>query len=159
MVQTQQKATAQFSSLIEKLHQFDHVLSSKRNVLPSTKDEFEKFLLSLDAPTKDNFVQFDFLNSRVDEFLGAHLKDKTALWTICMLIFFFSHSQCAVEWGFCINKEILIENLQEKSIVYQRVVYDYLEASKADLHNYPISSCLLKSCKSARQKYSMRNIL
>ena len=152
MVQPQQKATTQFSSLIEKLHHFDHVLSSRRNVLPSTKEEFQKFLLSLDAPTKDNFVQFDFLNSRVNEFLGAHLKDKTALWTICTLIFFFSHSQCAVEWEFCINKEI-------KSIVYQRVVYDYLEASKVDLHNYPISSCLLKSCKSARQKYSMRNIL
>ena len=91
-------------------------------------------------------MQFDCLKSKVDEFLGAHFKDKTALWTICKLIFTLSHSQCAVERGFSINKELLIENLQEKSIVCQRVVYDHLQASKVDLHNYPISSGLLKSC-------------
>ena len=99
-------------------------------------------------------MQFDFLKSRVNEFLGAHFKDKTALWTIYKLIFTPSHSQCAVERGFSINKELLIENLQEKSIVCQRDVYDHLQASKVDLHNYPISSGLLKSCKSARQRYS-----
>ena len=97
MVQNQQRATTQFSSLVEKLHQFDHVLPS---IAVSAKEEFEKFLLSLDAPTKDNFIQFNFLKSRVDEVLEAHFKNKRALWTICKLIFKFSHSQCAVKRGF-----------------------------------------------------------
>lgn len=121
----------------------------------SAKEEFEKFLLSLDAPTNNNFMQVDFLKSRVDQFLRAHFKDKTACWIICKLIFTPSHNQCAVERGFCINKEILIENLQGKSIVWQKVVYDHLQASKVDLHKYPIGSDLLRSCKSTRQRYSI----
>ena len=54
---------------------------------------------------------------------------------ICKLFFTLSHSQCVVERGSSINKEILIENLQEKSIVCQRVAYDHVQASKVDLHN------------------------
>ena len=105
------------------------------SIADSAKEEFEKILSSLDAPTKDNFMQCDFLRSRVDEFLGAHFKDKSALWTICKLFFTLSHSQYVVERGFSISKEILIENLQEKSIVCQRVAYDHVQASKVDLHN------------------------
>lgn len=56
--------------------------------------------------------------------------------------------------GIYINREVLIENLQEKSIVCQIIVYDHVQASKVDLHNYPVSSVLLKSCKSARLRYS-----
>ena len=74
-------------------HQFDHVLPS---IADSAKKKFEKYL-SLDTFTKDNFMQFDFLKSRVGEFLGAHFKDKTVLLTICKLIFTLSHSQYVVE--------------------------------------------------------------
>ena len=151
MIQNQQKSTTQSSSLAEKLLQFNHMLPS---IADSSKEQFEKFLLSLDEPTKDNYMQFYFSKSRVDKFLGAHFKDKTALWVICKLIFTLSHRQCAVEWGFSINREVLIENLQEKSIVCQIIVYDHVQASKVDLHNYPVSSVLLKSCKSARLRYS-----
>ena len=97
MIQNQQKSTTQSSSLAEKLLQFNHMLPS---IADSSKEQFEKFLLSLDEPTKDNYMQFYFSKSRVDKFLGAHFKDKTALWVICKLIFTLSHRQCAVEWGF-----------------------------------------------------------
>ena len=150
MVQNQQKATSQFASLVEKLHQVDHVLPS---VADSAKEEFEKFLSSLDAPTKEEFLQFDFSKSRVDEFLRPYFKDQKALWAICKVIFTLSHSQSAVERGFSINKELLIENLQEKSIVSQRVVYDHLQSFSVDLHEYQMSNGLLKSCKAARQRY------
>lgn len=98
-------------------------------------------------------MQFDFSKSRVDEFLRPYFKDQKALWAICKVIFTLSHSQSAVERGFSINKELLIENLQEKSIVSQRVVYDHLQSSNVDLHEYQLSNGLLKSCKAARQRY------
>ena len=89
MIQNQQKSTTQSSSLAEKLLQFNHMLPS---IADSSKEQFEKFLLSLDEPTKDNYMQFYFSKSRVDKFLGAHFKDKTALWVICKLIFTLSHT-------------------------------------------------------------------
>ena len=37
-----------------------------------------------------------------------------------------SHGQSASERGFSANKNLLVENLQEKSIECQRIVVDYM---------------------------------
>lgn len=41
-------------------------------------------------------------------------------------MFFLSNGQAAVERGFSLNKEMLMENLQQKSLISQRMVYDYM---------------------------------
>ena len=53
-----------------------------------------------------------------------------------------------------VNKELLVENLEESSLISQRIVYDHVQASKRDLHQFSISQGLTKSCKLARSRYS-----
>ena len=52
------------------------------------------------------------------------------MWKVFFSIFTLSHGQSQVERDFSINKEIIIENLHSSSLSAQRVVYDYLKASK-----------------------------
>ena len=63
-----------------------------------------------------------------------------------------SHEQSQAERGFSINKEI-IENLHSSSLSAQRIVYDYLKASKKNIHDVEIRNKMLTSCKSAHSRY------
>ena len=65
-----------------------------------------------------------------------------------------SHGQSAVERGFSINKELLVENLQEKSLVSQRMVYDHISTNKINIHEYELPSDLLKSYKLSNRRYN-----
>ena len=73
---------------------------------------------------------------------------------MCKLIFILSHGQAAVEKGFSVNKEILVKNLQQKSLISQRMVYDYMTVKHASsLHEYTIRNSLILKCKSSHAKY------
>ena len=63
------------------------------------------------------------------------------------------HGQNQVERGFSINKEIVIENLHSSSFSAQCIVYDYLKASKKNMHGIEITNKMLTSCKSAHSRY------
>ena len=76
------------------------------------------------------------------------------MWKICVFIFTISHWQSQVERGFNINKNTLQENLQKKSLVGRKTVYDTLIDSGESVHDFVISNKLILSCKSA---YSMYN--
>lgn len=104
---------------------------------------------------REEFKNFDCNKSRVDEFLRQFLCKSKFLECveICKIIFTLSHSQCAVERGFSVNKELLVESLEELSLTSQRYVYDHVRASKKDLHEFSIIPGLFKSCKQARSKY------
>ena len=79
--------------------------------------------------------------------------DYVNLWKVCRIIFVLSHSQAVVERGFNINDELLVESMKGKSLISQRMVYDYFSASNSDLHNYQVDKQLLFSCKGARMRY------
>ena len=76
------------------------------------------------------------------------------MWKICVFILTLSHGQSQVERGFNINKNTLQENLQKKSLVGRKTVYDTLIDSGESVHDFVISNKLVLSCKSA---YSMYN--
>ena len=48
--------------------------------------------------------------------------------------------------GFSVNAEVNDVNLQEISLVSQRLVYDQIASSEVKLHEYPISKEMLKHC-------------
>ena len=68
---------------------------------------------------------------------------------VCVL----SHGQASIERGFNINKDILIENLSQESLIGQRIVYDHIKSSEGKLHDFPIYKEMIFSCKMAYQKY------
>ena len=58
------------------------------------------------------------------------LGDRTefsSLWQVVKLILIVSHGNAAVESGFSINNDMLVENLLEESLVGQRTVYDAIQ--------------------------------
>ena len=71
-----------------------------------------------------------------------------------VFIFALSHGQSQVERGLNINKNTLQENLQKKSLVGRKTVYDTLIDSGESVHDFVISNKLILSCKST---YSMYN--
>ena len=73
---------------------------------------------------------------------------------VCSIICVLSHCQSAVERRFSINKELLVENLQEKSLVSQRMVYDHINSNKINIYEYELPSDLLKSCKLSDRHYN-----
>ena len=73
-------------------------------------------------------------------------------WEVFKLIFILPHGQASVERGFSVNKELLIENLEEVSIVSERIVYDHVcDLSVTDVL---FSNDLLKSCKLSHSRYA-----
>ena len=95
-------------------------------------------------------------NYCLDKFLSLYIDGKKfdKIWNICKLTFTLSHGQTAVEKGFNVNKEILVENLQQKLLISQRMLYDYLTVKHANsLHEYTIPNSLILKCKRSHAKY------
>ena len=67
-------------------------------------------------------------------------------------MFTLSHGQSVVECGFNINKQILVDNLQDVSLTSLRTVHDEI-LCHGSIRSFPINSSLLLSCQSAGTKY------
>ena len=61
------------------------------------------------------------------------------------------HGQATVERGFSVNANVIVENLQEESIVAQRIVHDRI--CEAGVLEVPLSKELLTSVRCSHQKY------
>ena len=106
---------------------------------------------------REKFASFDKLSDAVDVFLSNFLHKipkYKVFWKVCSIIFVLSHGQSAVERGFSINKELLVENLQEKLLVSQRMVFDHINSNKINISEYELPSYLLKSCKLSNYNYN-----
>jgi len=51
------------------------------------------------------------------------------LWEVSQIIFTLSHGQAALEKGFSINNELMVENMKEESLTTSRFVYDTVKSS------------------------------
>ena len=66
------------------------------------------------------FLKYDFKLKRLDVFYRTFRNNEKkfdVLWSVCKMIMIFSHGQISIERGFSVNKEILQENLKEKTLV------------------------------------------
>ena len=79
----------------------------------------------------------------------------TSLNTACIYIFVIYHGRASVERGFNINKEMLVENMKELSLVILRMVYDEMKASGYKSYNFPISNGIVVASKQASSKYKI----
>ena len=76
------------------------------------------------------------------------------LWKVYQFVFALLHGQSQTGHGLNINKEILVENLQELFLISQHIVYDHMKDSGYDIANFVISKDLAKSCKGAHKRYA-----
>lgn len=56
-----------------------------------------------------------------------------------------SHGNTDVERGFNMNKELLVEIMQEESLISQRITYDHTKSKNTEPHTTEIAKELLSS--------------
>lgn len=114
---------------------------------------FDHHLMS----TSDAFRKFSPQSERLDEFYHELLSNKDEfrhLWEVVKLCLLLSHGQASVERGFSINKEMMVENLKEHSLIAQRLIHDHVHFV-GGLQNIGYTKELLLSASASRQKYQM----
>ena len=67
---------------------------------------------------------------RLDEFYWDCMKDAkhAKVWEVFRIIFTLSHGQAGVERGFSLNSELVVENLQEKTLFTSHFVYSSIKS-------------------------------
>lgn len=93
---------------------------------------------------------------RVDHFWMKNIlpsfTDVRELPKFLKMIFIISHGNAALERGFSINKELLVENLHEQSLVGLRQVHDGVTA-RGGIHNVVVTKKLIHSARNAHTRY------
>lgn len=118
--------------LREFVHFFDHNLMS-------ASDSFRKL-----SPQSDWLEEFyhDLLTNKAE---FRHLREAIRL------VLILSHGQASVERGFSINKEMMVENLKEHSLIAQWIIHDHVRFI-GGLQNVGYTKELFLSASAARQK-------
>ncbi|XP_030585845.1 uncharacterized protein LOC115780670 [Archocentrus centrarchus] len=117
--------------------------------------EFGHFHDNSMISASDSFRNFNPQSERLDEFYHGHLSNKPDfhhLWRVLKLVLVLSHGQASVERGFSVNKEVMVENLKEHSLIAQRIIIDHVNHI-GGLLNIVYTKELLLSAAAARQKY------
>ena len=153
MVTKKKRCIALFGRLVDKLFESKWLSSEKSDL---AKKEYDTLIQSANQELKDKFLGFKS-EGRIDSFFGELMhgisKYKNCF-EVFKLIFVLSHGQAAVERGISVNKELLTENLEEVSLISQRLVYDHINDSGLSITKIPLPNELLKSCKLAHSRYN-----
>ena len=103
-------------------------------------DELLAFLVQMKQDHAVDFRDFTPDSRRLDTFLGNYMQDHiqfATLWDIFKMFLTILHGQASVERGYSVNKDMLIENLHEKTVVALRTVHD----SISTLEEAPCDVC------------------
>uniref|UniRef100_A0A915JTU7 Uncharacterized protein n=1 Tax=Romanomermis culicivorax TaxID=13658 RepID=A0A915JTU7_ROMCU len=95
---------------------------------------------------------FDDKSDRLDKFWLNGDVIGTSLIKVLKIVLSLSHGNASVESGFSINDDLLVENLQEASLINQRMVYDSIKHHGGP-SNIDITKELLKSVKASSSRY------
>nr|KAI8731911.1 hypothetical protein BgiMline_030099 [Biomphalaria glabrata] len=119
---------------------------------------YNKFVKCLEALEENNvkpkFELFHPATERLDDFLYNNFKPlDTALWDVLRPLLLLSHGQATVERGFSYNKEVMIENMHEETLIAQRRICDFLKVNGGVL-DVAITKPLLTAAASGRQNYN-----
>ena len=115
-------------------------------------------LRMFNSNTKKINLKFNYLTDHLDDFFGPYLADEkeyVSLWYVSKIVMILSHGQSSIERGFTISKEIVDNNLQEKSLISQHLIRDHFASKNIVLHEYKIPQALKKSCKLANVRYKL----
>lgn len=101
--------------------------------------------------TKSEFVEF--INVQCLTIKNIAWMYSKIMCSECIYVFVLSHGQADVERGFNINKDSVVENLQQLSLKVLRCMYHALIAMDAKPHNFHITNAVVVECKQACSQY------
>ena len=141
--------------MLEKLVEYKQVTS---HVADKAEKEYKKFLYTVVKENKAFFLEFDKSKDMLEEFFMRYLSDTVRFnnfMLIVKMVLTLSHGQADVERGFSLNDKLLVENIQEQSLISQRIVKDHMLPSGYKPHNIPISRGLIKSVDNSCSLYKI----
>lgn len=102
------------------------------------------------------FQNFDLKSDRLDRFFSDFIGKNNAyeeVWKVFKLVFVLSHGQSSIERGFSINKQLLVENLKEKSLIALRTIEDHLSSSGETPESIKIGREMQQHARKASSRY------
>eukprot|EP00731_Ephydatia_muelleri_P009822 Em0005g408a len=109
---------------------------------------------SPDAFLSSELLQFKPGQDRLDIFLHDKMcTPYRKLWMAVRMALLLSHGQATIERGFSVNKEVVIENQQTKSLIARRLIKDHIIQAGGILQ-VSITKQMMISVRSARSRYS-----
>ena len=138
--------------MVDKLYNLKWITAKE---VDEEKKEYFKFITTVQNKYKDALLTFNENKVRSDLFFCNFMHGNTKFrkcWDVLKLVFTLSHEQAAVERGFSVNKELLVENLQQLSLVSQRIVSDYLTDFGKFIFKLPLTNAFLKNCQLAHSR-------
>ena len=131
----------------------------KESDVDQTKHQFSCFL---DEDLPQHTAKLDaFDHNKEDQHIEQLFYEMMAtkqcykkLWTVVKNLLTLSHGQAIIERGFSSNKQVSVDNLQERSFVALRQIDDYIKAVNGSL-NVKITKDMICSAATARQKYML----
>lgn len=125
------------------------------SIAENARKEFISFC-NFSREKKQIFLDFAPKENRLDSFFSQLLQGVQKFenfWLVVKIILIISHGNATVESGFSINKGLLLENLNEESIVSQRRVYDFV-ISSGGIKEIEVNEKMALSVKGSRMRWS-----
>ena len=147
------KCVNYFDRLVDKLYNLKWITAKDAD----EAKEYFKFITAVQNERMDTFLAFDENKVRLDSFFCDFMHGNNKFrkcWDVVKLVFTLSHGQAPVERGFSVNKELQVENLQQLSLVSQRIVSNYLTDFGKSITKVPLTNAFLKSCQLAHSRYA-----
>ncbi|KAE8278809.1 hypothetical protein D5F01_LYC22384 [Larimichthys crocea] len=137
-----------FNSIVREITPFLTLYQTDKPMLPFLSEDMLQLM-------KATFREFDPKTDRVDTLLYETMgtsKSFANVWHVVKMLLVLSHGQASVERGFSINKELVVENQKETSLIAQRLIVGHVR-SVGGVTNVAITKELLLSVAGARQRY------
>lgn len=149
----QKLAETRLISALEYLAEKNIFSTSTCNKIAS---EFQQ--LTFLTATKEKLKTFDRKEIRLDHFWISLLEvygfDKYKnLLDFIKIVMTLSHGNAFMERGFSINKDCVVENQKEKSLIAQRVICDAIDAMNYPLHEFVVDKELIKCARLSNKLY------
>lgn len=141
-----------FSGLVDILYSTKNITAT---VADAAKNEYRTLRNLAAKELTASFGTFNVSTDRLDEFYFKLLDDQPGyahVWDVFKMVFVLSHGNAAVESGFSVNGDMIIENLHESSLVAQRMVYDSVK-SAGGVMNVAIDKQMMQYVRGARSRY------
>ncbi|GBL84560.1 hypothetical protein AVEN_99516-1 [Araneus ventricosus] len=132
-------------------------LEEHRHISSLLADQAEKqfHLICSESALQEELKAFSCHTQRVDQFWSHLFKRYTntdAIQSVMEMVMIFFHGNSNVERGFSVNKECVVDNMKEETLIAQRLVYDGVMDHGKDIGNMDISKSLIHSYKNARSR-------
>jgi len=83
----------------------------------------QQFADCIHAAAKSQLENFSIENDQLNTFLQSRMTFcYPTVWPVIVMALLLSHGQATIETSFSINKELVVENQQEQSLVARRVI-------------------------------------